>query len=97
MLSAAGFDIRPANTPDWQDSLRRFPPNKLVQRASGNTMRYIYDDPLVCNYLHVGDQQAYGRYRQSILQRRATDEQQSAAMLNQEAGWEGDPWGYGPW
>ena len=77
--------------------MRNFPPNKLVQRARGDSMRYFYADPLVCNCLYVGDQQAYGRYRQNVLQRRIADEQQSAAMLNQQMGWGGDPWGYGPW
>ncbi len=91
LLSAAGFSVLPANTPGRIASLRSLPANKVVQQATGGTVRYVYADPLVCACLYVGDQAAYGRYRQQIFQRQLADEQSMTAQMNQSA------WDYGPW
>ena len=47
-LAAAGFVVRPANTPERQAMLKRLPPNHFVQRTHGDTVHYVYADPLVC-------------------------------------------------
>ena len=87
LLAAAGFDVHPANTPERQDALRRLPSNKFVQQTRGDSMRYVYADPLVCACLYVGDQQAYGRYRQEVLQRQIADQQHLTAVMNQDYPW----------
>ena len=92
LLAAAGFTVRPANTPERIASLRSLPPNKVVQRVRGSSVRYVYADPLVCACLYVGDQAAYGRYRQEVFQRRLADEQAMTAQMNQTA-WDDGPWG----
>ena len=91
LLSAAGFTARPANTPARIASLRSLPPNKVVQQTRGSTISYVYADPLVCACLYVGDQAAYGRYRQEVFQRRLANEQEMTAQMNQM------DWDYGPW
>ena len=91
LLSAAGFTARPANTPARIASLRSLPPNKVVQQTRGSTISYVYADPLVCACLYVGDQAAYGRYRQEVFQRRLANEQEMTAQMNQMN------WDYGPW
>jgi hypothetical protein len=50
-LAAAGFIIKPANTPDRQQMLNRLPPHKFVQRVNGDIIHYVYADPLVCGCL----------------------------------------------
>lgn len=90
-LSAAGFTVLLANTPERQSMLRTLPPNRFVQRPRGAGVAYVYADPLVCNCLYVGDQQAYGRFRLQAQQRRIADEQLSAAQINE------DSWNWGPW
>lgn len=92
LLSAAGFTVRPANTPERVASLRSLPPNKVVQRTRGGTVRYVYADPLVCACLYLGDQVAYGRYRQEVFRRRLVDEQAMTAQMNQ-MDWDDGPWG----
>ena len=87
LLAAAGFDVHPGNTPERQDALRRLPPNKFVQQARGDSVRYVYADPLVCACLYVGDQQAYGRYRQEVLRRQIADQQHLVAVMNQNYPW----------
>ena len=92
LLAAAGFTVRPANTPERVASLRSLPANKVVQRVRGDTVRYVYADPLVCACLYVGDQAAFGRYRQEVFQRRLADEQAMTAQMNETA-WDDGPWG----
>lgn len=90
--AAAGFTVQPASTPQGIASLRSLPPNRLVQRTRGDTVRYTYADPLVSACLCVGDQAAYGCYCQEMFQRRLADEQAMTAQMNQTA-WDDGPWG----
>jgi hypothetical protein len=94
-LSAAGFVVRPANTPERQQMLSRLPPHKFVQRVSGNTVHYIYADPLVCGCLYVGSQQAFNQYKLHQQQQRLADEQQMTAQAYDDPAWRWDAWG--PW
>ena len=95
LLSAAGFDAKPADTPRRISLLRTLPPNKFVRQAHNGTFTYVYADPVVCGCLYVGDQQAYGRYQQDVFQRRLADQQQITAEMNQ-TDWDWGPWGGGP-
>ena len=92
MLAAAGFTLVPANTPQRQASLKTLPPHKFVRQLHGNTVTYVYTDPTICNCLYMGDQAAYGRYRENVFLNHIADEQQMTAEMNQSAlDW--GPWG----
>ena len=52
-LAAAGFIIKPANTPERQQMLTRLPANQFVMRQNGDTIHFVYADPLVCGCLYV--------------------------------------------
>jgi len=78
-LAAAGFTVVPANTPDREAELKQLPPNKFVPRTTGDQVEYIYADPVDCNCLYIGDQKAYGAYRQEMLTKHIVDEQQMTA------------------
>lgn len=104
LLSAAGFTIRPANTPARQQAMAKLPPHHFVQRTHGDQVVYLYADPLVCNCLYIGTQEAYGRYRQERLQQRLldqqqqiADEQQMTADQFQDGAWDWGMWGPGFW
>jgi hypothetical protein len=94
-LAAAGFIVRPANTPERQAMLNRLPPNKFVERAHGDTVHYVYADPLVCGCLYVGSQQAYNQYKRDRQQKQLADEQQMTAQSYDDAAWNWNSWG--PW
>jgi hypothetical protein len=100
-LAAAGFTVLPANTPQRQTELHQLPPNKFVPKTTGDTVQYVYADPVVCNCLYIGDQKAYGAYRQDVLTQKLVDEQQMTAMTYQDSwdwnGWDWGPWGRGWW
>ncbi len=94
-LAAAGFIIRPANTPERQAMLNRLPPHTFVKRMHGDTVHYVYADPLVCDCLYIGTQQAYGRYIQYLQQKNLADEQEASAQMYSDSAWSWGAWG--PW
>jgi len=94
-LAAAGFLMKPANTPQRQQMLSHLPPHVFLIRASGNATHYVYADPLICDCLYVGTQQAYDRYRSNQLAAHLASEQQLAALTYDDAAWSWNAWG--PW
>jgi hypothetical protein len=95
MLSAAGFVVKPANTPERKAMLARLPPHKFVMRQNGDTVHYVYADPLVCGCLYVGTQQAFNQYKANQLAQHLADEQQMSAQMYSDAAWNWEAWG--PW
>ena len=95
-LVAAGFVARPADNPQRQAMLRRLPAEHFVMRDVNGRYVYLYGDPLVCGCVYVGSEQAYGAYKEQMLQQRLADEQQMTAQMNSDPGWDFGMWG-GPW
>jgi hypothetical protein len=95
-LAAAGFIMKPANTRARQVMLSRLPPHQFLIRANGNTTHFVYADPLVCDCLYVGTQQAYDTYRANQLAQNLASEHQLIAVSYADAAWSWDPWGV-PW
>ena len=95
-LAAAGFIQRPANTQERQAMLQRLPAHSLVREVNGDEVNYVLADPLVCNCLYVGNQDAYSRYQQYVQAKRLVEEQRSTAMLYYtDPSWSWGAWG--PW
>jgi hypothetical protein len=94
-LAAAGFVVIPANTPERQAMLKRLPPHEFVQRVNGDTVHYVYSDPLVCGCLYVGTQQAFGQYKLHEQQQNLADEQLMTAQTYADPAWNWNAWG--PW
>jgi hypothetical protein len=101
-LAAAGFMVRPANTPERQAMLRRLPAGHFVKRVKDDTVHYVYADPVVCNCLYVGSQQAYDKFMLHQQQVHLADEQQMTAQMYSDSSWDWNAWGpmstfgYGP-
>ena len=94
-LAAAGFVARPADTPQRYAMLQHLVPFRIVVRATGRRVVYLYADPLVCGCLYVGSEAAYDRHRRWMLRRQLADEQQmDAGSVWSFGGW-GGPWGPG--
>jgi hypothetical protein len=94
-LAAAGFSVKPANTPELKAMLNRLPANRFVMRQNGSVVHYVYADPLVCGCLYVGTQQQYNQYVRDRQTQDLVDEQQMTAQMYQDANWNWNPWG--PW
>jgi hypothetical protein len=98
MLSAAGFKMVPANTPERQAHLQSLPADKITPVQRGGITYYTFPDPKN-NVLYVGQEQEYQRYRQLRVEKQMADEQMEAAQMNENAwgawgGWGGRGWAW---
>lgn len=93
LLAAAGFQVRPADSPHRVAAMKRLPPNKFVMKVVNGNPVYLYADPLDCNCVYFGTQQNWDAYKGAMFAKQIADEQQMTAILNQEA-WDWGPWGY---
>ena len=89
VLAAAGFQVKPADTPEKFAHLQTLTPRKVVRYTRDGQPQYVYADPETCRCLYVGDEKRYQRYQELSLQKQIADEQ-----LSEERTYWG-PWG--PW
>jgi len=87
-LTASGFKMVPANTPERQAALRQLPPQKVVRQVRNDKVVFVYADPASCTCLYVGNATAYGAYRARTADTQTADER---AMNN----WDWSPWAFG--
>lgn len=66
MLVRAGFQMHTADTPKKLDFLKSLPQNELVHKTYNEKVSYFYVDGSSCQCMHVGDEQAYQRFRQLV-------------------------------
>ena len=91
LLSAAGFNIKPANTPDKLASLQVMKQHKVVRRELNNgQLRFLYADATLCRCLYVGDEQAYQQYQKLAVQQENALMDQQAALDSSLDNW----WAY---
>ena len=65
-LVAAGFVMRPADTPGKMAKLKSLPTHRFVGRTKDGVRYYIYADPTDCRCAFVGYQKAYDTYRDMV-------------------------------
>ena len=93
MLAAAGFNMKPADTPAKLTNLQTLPPQQMVVRSREGKPYYLYADPTVCQCLYVGDEKAYQTYQRMAFEQRIVDQQQMAAEMNESAAMDWGMWG----
>ncbi len=96
MLSAAGFQVKTANTPDRLQSIQALPPHRFVHESLNGREVWVYADPTVCRCLYVGTPDAYRRYQQFNIQQQISTQNLEAAQLLSSP-WGVGPYGWGPW
>lgn len=92
LLAAAGFVQHPADTPLRQTSLHTLPPDRIVRTTHGTNVVYVLADPMICNCLYVGNQQAWDNFQRERLQLHIANEEEIASE-----NWDMGPWGPGWW
>jgi hypothetical protein len=85
-LSAAGFQMLPAETPEKQKQLETLLPLQ-VEYYVGRTgrLRYWMADPYYCKCMYVGSEQAYQKYMQMKVNEAFTEKESRIAQTNLEA------------
>ena len=95
LLAAAGFKVRPADTPKKMAHLQTLTQRQLITHQRGGKVYYVYADALNCKCLYVGNQAAYQRFQELQVERQIAAQQRMAAEMNMEANMDWDL--YGPW
>ncbi len=95
MLAAAGFQMRPADSPEKLEQLKTMPPLKVVPRQEGDQTFFVVADPDACKCLYVGNAKNYERYERISLRQEAAQTRLEAAEMDENASMEWGMWG--PW
>lgn len=102
MLSAAGFKMKLADTPEKLAKIQAMPQLKLKPLKRGGKLYFAYADAEGCKCMYLGDQAAYQRYQNLLLDQRVAQESeetaamdQDAAIIDEDAVWES--WGFDVW
>ena len=92
LLSAAGFNVVIAATPQQLKHLATLPPYKMVRIQRNGKDRYVYADP-ARKLIYVGGLFSYDRFRDMRLAKNVTEQELQDAKFNAEiaSGW--DVWG----
>jgi hypothetical protein len=93
LLSAAGFQMRPADTPERLAHLQTLTPRKIVPHMKDGKLLYVFADPTSCRCVYVGDEPAYQRYQQLAIKQQLAQEQLMAAQMNEDAAMNWGLWG----
>jgi len=91
MLTAAGFQVMAADTPEKLAHLQTLTPGKIVRREQNGAPSYVYADGNVCKCLYAGTEQQYQEYRKLAREQTMSDE---ATLVTEEAS---DPRSWGLW
>lgn len=98
LLSAAGFQVKVAETPEKLQQLGTMRQHQIIRRLHDGRVMYVYADAQVCRCLYYGTQEQYDRYRRLALQQQMAQERLSAAEMNEDASMNWGAWGpWGPW
>ena len=91
LLTAAGFQMKAADTPEKVAHLQALTPGKIIRRERNGEPSYVYADRDVCKCLYAGTEQQYQEYRKLVRQQTMADE---AKVVAEESS---DPRGFGLW
>ena len=91
MLTAAGFQVKAADTTEKLAHLQTLTPGKIVRRERNGEPSYVFADGTVCKCLYTGTEQQYQEYRKLAQQQTMSDE---ATLVTEESS---DPRSWGLW
>lgn len=98
LLAAAGFQMRPADTPERLAQLQTLPPLQMQMRTKDGSIVYTYADPDNCKCLWVGGPKQYQEYRRLALKQELAEDRLEAAEAEEDAALDWGMWGpWGPW
>ncbi len=86
LLSAAGFKMLPADTPDKLAHAQSLPQLKVKYFTDKDgTLHYWMADAQYCHCVYVGNEAAYQKFKQEQFQAQLANEQNQAAQIQAEA------------
>lgn len=98
LLTAAGFQIKPADSPARAQELAAMPPLKMMRQTEGDKIIYTWADPYDCECLMVGGPKEYAEFKRLAIGQEIADENMEAAEAEEDAAMDWGLWGpWGPW
>jgi len=91
ILSAAGFEPTPANTAARQKSLASLTPYKVERKLRHNEFYYLYAVPEQ-NLVYIGNQAAYGKYQELLIQQEIANANLNAAEMQMNTAQQWNDW-----
>jgi hypothetical protein len=86
MLSAAGFKMLPADTPDKLAKAQSLPQMKVKYFSNGDgAVRYWMADGQFCHCVYVGNESNFQKFKQMQFQAQLANEQNQAAEMQSAA------------
>lgn len=92
-LAAAGFKMKPADTPERLAKLQSMPVRKIFTGQRDGETVYLYADAEFCKCLYVGRQEQYDRYQRLAIEKQIAQERVAAAEMNEDAAMDWGMWG----
>jgi len=84
MLSAAGFKMKLADTPERLAKLQTMPQLKLRPLKRAGKLYYAYTDVEGCRCTYLGDETAYQNYQALVQQQRIAQEDKEAGNVKED-------------
>jgi hypothetical protein len=98
MLTAAGFQMRLADTPAKLAQIEAMPQRTVTPRTHDGQMMFVYADAKICKCLYVGTQAADQRYARLAVIRGFQQRRQEIADEQADTAMDLETWGpWGPW
>ncbi len=79
LLSAAGFRMYPADTPEKLEHIKSLPQRKMVVHNRDGKNIYTYADAEFAKAIFVGDEKAYQEYNKLLVEKKIAEEKATAA------------------
>jgi hypothetical protein len=94
LLSAGGFNVKAADTPEKLSKLQAMKQRKILQRQGPDgEPQFLYADATYCRCLYIGDEKAYQTYQRLSVEQQIAEERQQAEL---DASMD-SPWAYDWW
>jgi hypothetical protein len=84
LLTAAGFKMGVADTPEKLAELKKLPQREVVPHKDGDKVIYIYANAKECKCAFAGDEEAYQKYRKLTHAKQIADEDRREAVQNKQ-------------
>jgi hypothetical protein len=94
-LAAAGFQPRPADTPEKRAHLQTLIQRKILVYKVQGRLVYVWADAKVCQCLYIGNEAQFQKYERLGLEQKLEQERQTTAEENEAASLFSDLWGPG--
>ena len=94
LLTAAGFKMVVADTPEKLAHLKKLPQRKIVPHEEGDKIFYIYADVENCQCAYAGNEEAYKQYQKLASGKQLAEEENRDAKRDQQRQMDWGDWNF---